>query len=106
MAATAIQIDNNGTTERLYFMTIQKEDGTVDVEIYRANEEWIPIGTPSVGYAPMDEEEYHMTLRKAAHEKGQLDTSHCTHLEWNPGYNPDDYNFDKLETDTDWNDPI
>lgn len=104
MATTAIQIEKDGKVERVYFMTVQKENGEVDVDIYKANEEWIPEGKPSIGYAPMGEEEYHKQLRQLATERGQFVPSYSTNLEWNPGYNPDDYDFDKLKNDINLND--
>jgi len=106
MATTALQIEKDGKIERIYFMTTPKENGEVDVDIFIADDDWIPQGTPSIGYAPMGEEQYHTELRVLAIEKNQYVPYQSTNPEWNPGYNPEDYDYDKLLEDTDLNESL
>lgn len=85
MATTAIKIGE----QRLLFMTVQKEKG-VDVDIHMADEDFMPIGTPSLGFSEMDEPEYHTKLRIESAEKGQFVPENSTNPEWNPGYKAED----------------
>jgi hypothetical protein len=84
MPATALKISFNGTEVRVFFMTVPKESGGVQVDMYMADEEFMPTGTASIGYSELSEEEYHRTLRAEAKQRGQLVTDYCTDPEWNP----------------------
>lgn len=85
MPATALRIMNNGEEVRLFFMTAQREK-QLDVDIFKADEDFVPTGTPSLGYSELSEEEYHRKLRQEAHSRGQLVPEYCTNPEWTPGY--------------------
>ena len=84
MGVTALKI---GET-RLLLMTVPKEDGGVDVDIYMANEDFYPEGKSSVGYAQQNEEEYHKELRFKSHERGHFISEFSTNPEWNPDWTP------------------
>lgn len=81
---TAIKIEKDGKTERMLFMTVPKSENEVDVDIFLCNEEFEPMGTPSLGYSPQNEETYHTELRKQAKEKGQFVPEFSTNSELNP----------------------
>lgn len=90
MATTALIVkEENGNEVRMLFMTVATKDG-VDVDIFLADEEFLPKGTPSLGIDPKQEEEYHRLLRKEASERGQFVESHSTNPEWNPNYKPEE----------------
>jgi hypothetical protein len=80
MPTTALKIKD----KRLLFMTVAREDGRVDVDIFMADEQFLPIGKPSIGWCDKPEDVYHKELRQQAKEKGQLVTEYCTNPEWNP----------------------
>lgn len=85
MATTAIRITNpDGTVLRAKFMTVQQPEHHCDVDVYHCNEDFSPIGEPSMGVSPMDEVEYHTKLRKEADEKGQFVREESTNPEFNP----------------------
>jgi len=83
MATTAVLI--NG--QKMLFMTVPREDGRLDVDIFLANEDYLPTGTPSIGVSPEveTEEVYHKRLRKDAYEKGHYLPEGSTDREWDPG---------------------
>jgi len=93
MATTALKIPQiNGTEERLLFMTAPGNDGFLDVDIFRADEYYIPFGGTSIGTSQtqVTEEEYHRKLREEAHSKGHFVGNYSTNSEWNPeGYVPE-----------------
>lgn len=80
-------IQPNGEKKRLLFMTMATV-GAVHVDLFLANEEFEPIGEPSLGESPTitDEVEYHTKLRAEAHDKGQFVPEYSTDPELNPGY--------------------
>ena len=85
MATTALKIPRDGNEERMLFMTVQREDNLLDVDIFLADENFIPYGTTSTGYSKISsEEEYHTNLRKDAASKGHFVPDHSTNSEWNP----------------------
>ena len=84
MATTALRIDNNN----LMFMTATRPDGHCDVDVYMTNEDFVPMGKPSLSAVKMTEEEYHKDLRRLASEQGHLVKDFCTNPEWTPGYIP------------------
>lgn len=91
MATTALLIKNeDGTQERVLFMTCPTPNG-VDVDLFLADENFLPMGTPSLGVDTKKEDEYHKLLRKQASEKGQFVEEHSTNPEWNPNYKPEDH---------------
>ena len=84
---TALKIKKeDGTEERLQFMTTPHTDGGVAVDLWLCDEDWIPKGQPSLGYSHQEEVQYHIDLRKQASEKGQLVPDFCTDPEFSPGY--------------------
>ena len=85
MATTALRIMKDGIEHRLLFMTVPTPTG-VDVDIYPADEDFIPEGTASIGANNQQEHEYHIKLRKEASEKGQFVPEYSTNPEYNPGY--------------------
>jgi hypothetical protein len=85
MATTALLIKENGKEERVLFMTVPSPTG-VDVDIFSADENFMPTGTPSIGVDEKQEDNYHMLLRKEANDRGQFVAEHSTNPEWNPGY--------------------
>lgn len=86
MPCTAIKIEkNDGTVFRLKFLTIGNPTHT-DVDVYRCNDDFIPIGEPESGMDERDEETYHKELRIKASEKGQFVPEQSTDPNWNPGY--------------------
>lgn len=98
MATTSLKITaEDGTEKRLVFLTTQSLDNIINVNIYKADEEFNPIGMASHGIAEFtSEEEYHKDLRKQSHEKGHFVPDYSTNPEWNPGYvepEDDDYAF-------------
>lgn len=84
---TALEIkEEDGSVKRLLFMTVQKLKGGVDVDLFLANTEFMPIGTASLGVSELNEVEYHVNLRKQASEKGQFVPDFSTDPELNPDY--------------------
>ena len=83
MATTAISITKNGVEQRILFMTTPTKDG-VDVDIHLADEEFTPVGTPSLGICEKDEESYHKELRFEAKTRKQFFPEFSTNPEWNP----------------------
>ena len=86
MATTALTIKTEDVTKNLLFMTVQREDGICDVDIFLCNENHDVMGTPSLGVANKTEEDYHKELRLDASAKGHFVPEHSTNPEWNPGY--------------------
>lgn len=84
MATTALTIEG----KNLLFMTAPREDGNCDVDVYLANEDFMPTGTPSISAVKMDEETYHKDLRRLASEQGHFIKSFSTNPEWNADYLP------------------
>lgn len=84
MATTAIKITGpDGSVKRAKFMTVP-QGIHCDVDVYACNEDFVPIGEPSIGVSEMDEPEYHIKLRKEADAKGQFVPEESTNPEWNP----------------------
>lgn len=104
MAVTALKI---GET-RIKFMTVPgtpvlSDDGTttksfLQVELFSCDEDFIPQGMSSRSIHEDDEETYHKKLREQAHEKGHFVPEESTDIEWNPGYNPENYIEDGSES--------
>ena len=87
MATTSIKTKKeDGEEVILMFMTAPKKDGGIDVDVFLANAENEPVGTPSIGYDLRTEEDYHKDLRRMALEKNEFIPDHSTNHEWNPGY--------------------
>ena len=87
MATTALEIKTNSVTQRLLFMTVDAGDGVMHVDIYKADENFLPEGTPSIGVSEhASEEDYHKSLRGFAEEQGQFIADSSTNPEWNPSY--------------------
>lgn len=85
---TALEIKKeDGVIERLLFMTVPRLTGGVDVDLFLGDEEFLPIGTPSLGFSEINEVEYHISLRKQAKEKGQFVPDFSTDPELNPDFN-------------------
>lgn len=87
MATTALKITKiDGTEERMLFMTAPGKDGFLDVDIFRADEYYLPFGGTSIGVSQTraTEEEYHKKLREEAHTKGHFVGAFSTDPEWNP----------------------
>ena len=84
MAATALRIPKDGKDVNMFFMTVPRENGGLQVDIFLADEEFIPQGQPSFGHSDLSEEEYHKQLRAEADMKGHLVKDFCTDPEWNP----------------------
>lgn len=84
MSTTALKIQKDGQETRLLFMTTPTKTG-VDVDIFMADEEFIPVGSASIGVSQLSEDVYHTKLRVEAKERGQLVEEFCTDPEWNPG---------------------
>jgi hypothetical protein len=88
MPVTALKIGD----VRLKFMTIptqyvQKEDEYKDflkVEVYVCNDEFIPIGTPSVSIHEDPEEKFHTDLRAQSYSFDHFVYEESTNPEWNP----------------------
>lgn len=83
MATTAIKITKDGVTMRSKFMTVS-QGIHCDVDVYKCNDEFVPIGEPSIGVSEMDEPEYHIKLRKEADSRGQFIREESTDPQWNP----------------------
>lgn len=90
MATTALKIVKDEVEQRLLFCTVQKEKG-VDVDVFLADEDFLPMGRTSLSVSEMDEPEYHIKLRKEASEKGHFVSEYSTDPEWNPGYKPEEH---------------
>jgi len=88
MATTSLKIKTeDGTENRLMFLTTQSLEDIINVTIYRATEDFTPTGVASHGIAEFtSEEEYHKDLRRQAHDKGQFVPDYSTNPDWNPGY--------------------
>lgn len=86
MATTTIKTKKDEQDHILLLMTVPREGGGLDVDIYLGNENYEPVGQPSLGFDPRTEEEYHKELRKQAHERNELIVEASTNPEWNPGY--------------------
>lgn len=88
MATTALKIVKNEQEQRLLFMTVSRQDGRgLDVDIFKADNEFMPEGTPSLGVSEIvDEAEYHKALRANALQEGHFVPEFSTNPEWNPGY--------------------
>lgn len=84
MAVTALKITDEEGEKKVLFMTVPRKEKGVDVDIFVANEEFEATGTPSMGICQMNEEIYHVNLRKEAAEKGQFVPEFSTNPEWNP----------------------
>lgn len=83
MATTALIIND----QKMLIMTVARENGVIDVDIFLGDDDFLPTGTASLGMCPQSitEEEYHKTLRAQAHEKGQYVPEASSNNEWNPG---------------------
>ena len=82
MATTALQITNTeGVVTKTKFMTVDR-DFYVDVDIYKCNDQFIPIGEPSMGVNERTEEVYHKELRQEAKKRGQYVPEESTNPEW------------------------
>ncbi len=94
MATTALKITKNGVEERLLFMTVPRKDGKgLDIDVYLADDEFMPKGTPSLGISEqVDEGAYHTALRSEAEKRNQFVKDFSTNPEWNPGYKPEEEN--------------
>lgn len=81
MATTALQIGE----QRLLIMTVPRKDGLIDVDIYLANEEFLPYGRASMGYDIREEHAYHRALRKEAFSLNQYVKEYSTNPEFDEG---------------------
>lgn len=101
MATTALIFHTEGKIQRLLFMTVDKGNGVIDVDIFTADEEFMPVGTPSVGVSEhASDEAYHKSLRQFASEHNQFVPEYSTHPEWNPGYvEPVESDYDQSQGD-------
>ena len=87
MATTALEITREDKVTRLLFMTVDNGDGIIHVDIFLADDEFMPVGTPSLGVSEHpNEEAYHKSLREQAHERDQFRPEFSTNPEWSPGY--------------------
>ncbi len=86
MPATSLKINNDGAEYRLMFITQQYGENDFTVNIYRCNEEHVPMGEPITKNLLGKEEDYHKNLRQESNEKGHFLPGHSTDPEWNPGY--------------------
>ena len=84
MATTALKIDGHN----MLFMTAPREDGNCDVDVYLADDSFMPMGQGSISAVKMTEEVYHKDLRRLASEQGHFVKDFSTNPEWNPGYLP------------------
>ncbi len=90
MPVTALKIGE----VKIKFMTtptqyVQKEDEYKDftkVEVCVCNEEFIPIGTPSVSIHEDPESKFHADLRLESSKYNHFIPEESTNPEWNPGY--------------------
>jgi hypothetical protein len=89
MATTALVIIEEGIEKRILFMTVPTEKG-VDVDLFLADENFIPVGTPSLGVDDKFEEDYHRQLRAISSDKGHFVAEYSTNPEWNPDYKPEE----------------
>lgn len=85
MATTALKILNRGVESRMLFMTAPTPTG-VDVDVYSADENYLPFGSTSLGVDPRDEATYHIELRKQAIEHNHFVPDYSSNPEWTPGY--------------------
>jgi len=87
MPVTAVKTKSKDREElRLQFMTIQHEDGLA-IDIYKCDNEWIPIGAPDkIFQEDVDEEKYHKALRDTSDQHGEFQKAYSSNPEWNPGY--------------------
>jgi hypothetical protein len=101
MATTALKFHTDGKVQRLLFMTVDKGNGVIDVDIFTADEDFLPVGTPSVGVSEhANDEAYHKSLRQFAAENNQFVSEHSTNPEWNPGYvEPAESDYDQFQGD-------
>lgn len=82
MSTTALRIQG----KNMLFMTVPLVKGLA-VDIFMADENFEPTGTPSIGVSEyLDEETYHRQLRLEATAKGQFVPEYSTNPELNPGY--------------------
>jgi len=90
MPVTGIQTKTkDGEVLRLQFITLPGEEKGVHIDIYRCDENFIPVGKPEQKYEPTAEEEsYHKALRQVAEEKAEFMPGYSSNPEWNPGYVP------------------
>lgn len=97
MATTTLKIQEEDKLVTLMFMTRpHTKEGFLAVDIFVADENNMPIGKPSFGYAPGTEEEYHRKLRKDSYDRHNYtkDTAaNSTDPEWNPWYVEDNGQF-------------
>ncbi len=86
MATTAIKTKKDGKEINLLFMTVSREDGVLDIDIFLGDEQFMPHGTPSLGIDHREEEAYHRALREEASTRGDYMPEFSTNPEWNEGY--------------------
>lgn len=86
MARTTIKTKKDGQEHVLIIMTVPRQEGGLDIDILLGNEDYEPTGTPSLGFDPRTEEEYHKELRKQASERNEYVSEFSTNPEWNPDY--------------------
>lgn len=101
MATTALIFNTDNKTQKLLFMTVDKGTGTIDVDVFAADDDFLPVGTPSIGVSEhASDEAYHKSLRHFASENNQFVPEHSTNPEWNPGYvEPKDSDYDQVQGD-------
>lgn len=85
MACTAIRTKNpkGSGTLNLKFMTVPKDENSIDLDIYLCDTDFIPTSTPEKGSYSMNEEEYHKALRSEANKVGEFVPEESTNPEWN-----------------------
>lgn len=86
MPATSLKIVNDDAEYRLMFITQQYGENDFTVNIYRCNEDHMPMGEPVTKDLLGLEDDYHKNLRKESSEKGHFIAQYSTNPEWNPGY--------------------
>ena len=84
MPQTAITINNKNIV-----IITQQFDEELSINAYTADHNFMPMGEPIVSALPINEEEYHKTLRSDAHVHGHYVKGYSTNPEWNPDYNPE-----------------
>jgi|APGre2960657404_1045060.scaffolds.fasta_scaffold28243_3 hypothetical protein len=101
MATTALIFKTDNKIQKLLFMTVDKGNGVIDVDIFTADDDFLPVGTPSVGVSEhASDEAYHKSLRHFASENNQFVAEFSTHPEWNPDYvEPINSDYDQVQGD-------
>lgn len=83
MPCTAIQVTKGDVIIKSKIITVS-QGGHTDVDVYKCNDEFIPIGEPAINVSDMEESYYHIYLRKEADSRGQYIREESTNPEWNP----------------------